>query len=325
MAVVTKRHGVRAVRPAEPSEGSHEPGGALRWLLNRYRVRLMIRSVGRGAEILRSVVVRPRKLHRFHIVSSERNTGHFARRCLDSVSSQRYPKSRVTHVLIDDASTDDSHQQISAWLEAHPGHRVRYIRRDVRRGMLANNLDGFAVSEPGSIGIELNGDDWLPDPGVLAFLNLVYQDPEVWMTYNTLRQVDGDMPFLLPPARHTRRSRSWRRAPWVTSHLHTFRIELFWSLPPEQLVDPATGRPWDMAQDMAVYLALLELGGHHARHLWRVTCCYNPHADSDHVRDRAGQLEVEARIRAMPRCAPLLELPSRRRLDPAAGIPDGDP
>jgi hypothetical protein len=50
---------------------------------------------------------------------------------------------------------------------------------------------------------------------------------------------------------------------------------------------------------MAVYFAMLELAGRHARHVYRITCTYHPHAMSEHVRDRAAQMAADERIRAM--------------------------
>jgi hypothetical protein len=61
---------------------------------------------------------------------------------------------------------------------------------------------------------------------------------------------------------------------------------------------------------MAVYLAMLEMAGEHARHIYRITCTYHPHAMSEHVRDRSAQLEADQRIRSLPPCQPLRELSS---------------
>ena len=280
---------------------------AVDWFANRYRVLLMRRALGRTAELLRCAVVRPRTFKRFHVVSAQRNMGETVLRCLDSVHHQDYPKHLVRHIFIDDASTDDTVRMVEAWLEEHSDHRVTFIRNTERVGMLANNLAGFRLAEASDIGIELNGDDWLPDPGVLSFLNKVYEDDDLWMTYNTLRQTDGTILFQLPPPRAVRRNRSYRQAPWMTSHLRTFRVGLYHLIPDEHLQDPTTGYYWDMAPDMAVYLAMLEMAGEHARHIYRITCTYHPHAMSEHVRDRAAQLAADERIRSLPPCQALRE------------------
>ena len=281
---------------------------AFDWFANRYRVLLIRRAVRRSAEILRYAAVRPRTSQRFHIVSAQRNMGETVVRCLDSVWQQAYPAHLFRHIFIDDASTDATPEIVDRWLEEHPGHRVTFIRNTERVGMLANNLSGFRLAEDSDIGIELNGDDWLPDSGVLRFLNKVYDDDDVWMTYNTLRQTDGTILFQLPPPREIRRQRSFRQAPWTTSHLRTFRVGLYHLVPDQHLEDPTTGYYWDMAPDMAVYLAMLEMAGDHARHLYRITCTYHPHAMSEHIRDRKAQLAADERIRALQPCQALGEL-----------------
>jgi hypothetical protein len=128
------------------------------------------------------------------------------------------------------------------------------------------------------------------------------------MTYNTLRQTDGTILFQVPPPRAVRRNRSFRQEPWTTSHLRTFRVGLYHLIPDQHFKDPTTGNFWAMAPDMAVYLAVLEMAGEHARHIYRITCTYHPHAMSEHIRDRAGQLAADKRIRALTPCKPLRKL-----------------
>ena len=219
-------------------------------------------------------------------------------RCLDSVRTQRYPRDKYHHVLIDDSSNDETPDLIENWQAQHPDHNVEFVRRRNRRGGTRNTLDGIKRAQPNSIVIELNGDDWLPDPGVFAFLNKVYQDPSVWMTYNTLRESTGIIPFQLPLPRAIRRARSFREHPWVTSHLHTFRRPLFNHVPEEVLIDPETGEFWLSADDIALYLYMLELAGDHAKHLWRITYIYNFHEQTEYRLDRKGQLDREQRIRS---------------------------
>jgi hypothetical protein len=281
---------------------------AVDWFANRYRVLLLRRALGRAFEVLRYAIVRPTKSQKFHVVSAQRNMGDGALRCLQSVYDQRYPRHLVRHIFIDDASTDDTATAVEAWLREHPDHCVGFIRNSNRSGMLTNNLQGFRLAEADSIGIELNGDDWLPDPGVLSFFNKVYDDDSVWMTYNTLRQSDGTLLFQVPPSRELRRSLAYRRAPWLTSHLHTFRIGLYHLVPTSLLTDPETGELWDLSQDMAVYISMLEMAAGHARHIYRVTCTYHPHPMSDHIRDEGAQNEAAKRIRSLPPRRPLQRL-----------------
>ena len=270
---------------------------AFSWFLGRYRVRLLLRAAGRSTEILRYSLVRPRSIRHFAIVSTQRNAGDDVVACLDSVDRQRYPRDRFRHLVIDDASSDKTPQMIDSWCRDHPRHRVELVRRTRRRGGTWNTLDGIRNCGTDSIVVELNGDDRLPDPGVLAFLNKVYQDPEVWITYNTQLESTGVIPFQLPPPRAVRQARTYRDHPWATSHLHTFRRRLFDHVPAEVMIDPETGELWESADDVALYTYMLELAGDHARHLWRITYHYNFHERTEYRTNRAGQLDRQQRIR----------------------------
>lgn len=267
------------------------------------------RAVGRLREAIFYAFVRPREDKVFLIVSAERNAGEAAVRCLDSVFLQEYDRRLVRHVFIDDASTDDTVVLIEKWLARHPDHNVVFTRNAERMGLCANNVRAFGMAEPGWIVLEVNGDDWLPDGGVLRFLNKVYADQDVWMTHNTFRYFTrgraGRASTMLPVPRGRVEKSSVRKAPWNTSHLHSFRAELFFHLDEESLVDPESGRYWESAVDKAIYLPMLELAGHHARHLFRVTYVYNFRESSQAKEYIAAQQERKQRISCLPAYQPL--------------------
>lgn len=253
---------------------------------------------------------RPVTTQPFCVVTCERNAGEYVLRCLDSVYSQDYPAHGYRHVFIDDASNDGTVGLIEGWLADHPDHRVEFIRNLERVGGTANTLRGFREAPTDCVVLELNGDDWLPDPGVLDFLNRVYADDEVWMTYNTLCYPDGRVPpWAMPYPRAVVSANAYRDySGWPSSHLHSFRRQLFEHISPETFVDPATGSLWESADDQAIYLAMLELAGQHARHLNRVTYVYNFWEQShSHVNAQDSEQRA-ARIRLGARYAPLVRL-----------------
>lgn len=116
------------------------------WLMKPYRSRLALRLVGRACEAVRYAFVRPRIQHLFWIVSSSRNVGEAAIRCLDSVYQQRYESGLVTHYFIDDGSEDETPLQIAEWLHRHPDHRTRFVRREERWGGHSEQPRGFSRS-----------------------------------------------------------------------------------------------------------------------------------------------------------------------------------
>jgi glycosyltransferase involved in cell wall biosynthesis len=246
----------------------------------------------------------------FCVVSCEHNAGQAAVPCLESVHAQRYDRSLIRHVFIDDASTDDTDARVRNWLAGHPDHRVEYLHHVERRGGTANTLLGLRMAVPGEIVVELNGDDWLADAGVFNYLNKVYADPDVWMTYNTLRYLNG-MPALWarPVPEEIITGNAYRDMDeWVSSAPHTFRSELFGHVLEGTLIDPETGEYWESADDQALYLAMLELAGRHARHLDRVMYVYNFREDSHCFAGSTLSQGRALRIRRQSRYLPLERL-----------------
>lgn len=274
-------------------------------LQSRLRRRLMA-----GFEYLRYGWGDRGPLQNYVVVSCQRNAGKYAIACLTSVYGQDHPRHKIKHVFIDDASDDGTDEQVVAWLAAHPDHNVEYMRNSDRIGGTQNTLRGIARADSTDIVVELNGDDWLPDPRVLTYLNRVYANGAVWMTYNSPRLSSGPAaPWARPVPKKVVASNTFRDQPeWTSSHLHTFRKKLFDHLPMEVMIDPDTGDYWECADDQALYLAMLELAGAHARHIYRVTCVYNyweaSHAYNDGQRSR----DLAAKIRRAQRRQPLERL-----------------
>ena len=263
----------------------------------------------RAREALATRWRRVERHHTFHVVSAAHDAAPWIERHLDSIDAQAYPRARFRHVLVDDASGDATEARVRRWLESHPGHQVDYRRNPERRGGCANLTREFRNAPPGSIVLQVDGDDWLPDPGVLDFLNRVYQDTEVWLTYNSWQFPDGRRALNSEPVPESvTGAGTYRDYKWISSHLHSFRRELFEHVEDASLIDPATGDYWHSAVDMAHYFPMLELAGRHARHVHRVTYVYNPHERSLIHAERPRQTACEAAIRALPRYTPLQTL-----------------
>jgi glycosyltransferase involved in cell wall biosynthesis len=249
----------------------------------------------------------------FWIVSAAHDAARFVEQHLDSIASQKYDHARIHHVVIDDASKDATGDIVRRRIDGGAGYDLGYRRNDVRRGGCANLTAGFRDALPGSIVLQIDADDWLPDPFVLAYLDMLYHERDLWMTYNTWVFPDGRVSLNSHPIPEAIvNANAFRDHPWVASHLHSFRAELFSHVTDESLIDPNTGDFWTAAVDMSHYFPMLELAGHHARHVRRTTYVYNLHEASIIKDKRAHQLDCERRIRSLPRYAPLeaLELPA---------------
>ena len=274
--------------------------------------RRSLKVAGRAGEALKYSLVRPRTYYNFVVVSPERNAGAAGRKCLQSVYEQDYDKSRVRHIFIDDASIDDTPERIKTWMKEHPDNTIELIENREQCRLLANLVKGFDMASPGSIVIELDGDDWLPDKNVLKFLNKVYQKDNVWMTYNTFIRLIShsytEFPNMMPVPERVIKDNSFRNYKWQTSHLHSFRKELYQNIDKKYFIEPESGFYWSCAVDHALYLPMLELAGWHSRHIYRIMYIYNFHENSLENTDKERQRQSAQKIRQMPPLQPLEEL-----------------
>jgi hypothetical protein len=101
---------------------------------------------------------------------------------------------------------------------------------------------------------------------------------------------------------------SFRRSSAYGRALHTFRQELFPHVREECLIDPETGAFFTSGDDLAFYLCLQELSGHHARHLYRTTYIYNFNGYAADYGDTENQKVRKERILNLPPCRPLTHL-----------------
>ena len=271
-----------------------------KYILNRWR---------RFGEVLRFSRVKPDNKLTFYIVSAQYNSGKATLKCLDSVYRQDFPRERIRHVFIDDASTDNTPQLIEKWLREHPEHNVEYIRNEKNMNIAYNLHTAFKKAPPGSIAMQMDGDDWLADSQVLTFLAKVYNDKNIWVTFNTWLSSDGQqIGQTRRISTQTIQTNTIRQAPWVTGHLKTFRSELYRYVPDDYMIDPRTGYWWASSADQAFFLAVLELAGKHIYHVHRIMQTYYIR---EHTKDNAytgEQEDCKWAIRELPPLAPLERL-----------------
>lgn len=238
----------------------------------------------------------------FFVVSCGRNAGQSTVKCLQSVYDQQIAKDKVQHLLIDDASEDETARLVCEWLDGHPDHSVKFVQNETRKGGTLNTLEAFRQAPKGSIVLEVNSDDWLPDPMVFDYLGRIYSDKEVWMTYNSY-QFSGNekSPRARPYPTHVVRKNSYRDYEWICLHLHSFRSSLLSYLSDDVFIDPETGDYFSCADDRSIYWSLLELCGRHAISLYRVAYVYNFHDFTETNLHKSDSIRNAETIRKMPR------------------------
>jgi glycosyltransferase involved in cell wall biosynthesis len=125
------------------------------------------------------------------VVIANYNYGPFLAQAVDSVLAQTYP--HVELVVVDDGSTDESHQVLDRY-----GARVKVVRQE-NRGVSAARNRGLRESGGELVSFLDSDDAWLPDK--LARQVPLFDRPSVGMVYCQLRLVDerGGTLGTMPP------------------------------------------------------------------------------------------------------------------------------
>jgi glycosyltransferase involved in cell wall biosynthesis len=193
------------------------------------------------------------------IVISTRNAAAYVDKCMESAITQDYPDYEI--IFIDAESNDGTYEKAKTYEDRFDNLKV--IQNEKRKYQGENIRIGTEMSEPGSIVITLDGDDWFPHDGVLARVNKEYQKHDCWMTYGTYEEFpyrDVSQHYMEYPL-DVRKNKAFRNYRWLASHLRTFRRELFMKINPEDMKDPTTGDYVSMAPDLSFQFPMLEMCG----------------------------------------------------------------
>ena len=225
--------------------------------------------------------------NRFIVIVPVYNAEQYIEKCIMSVLSQDY--SNYELIVVNDCSVDSTHDIISNLLTKH--NFIYLLNKERIGSALANIIKGkyIASDSPHDILITLDGDDYLADDGVLSYLNGVYQDTDVWLTYGQYEPLSGDYHDYCKPIPNTRTYR--KDSLWLASHLKSFRSGLFDKIKDKDLMDK-DGEYYKIVGDAAFFYPMIEMAGkRHIRFITEVLYMYN---DLNPINDMkiAGELAV---------------------------------
>ena len=242
---------------------------------------------------------------KFIIISTAYNKGKWIESNVVSVKQQSYTNLNAYYGY--DASTDNTLDYLTQSI----GEDSRFkIVHNKRPGSFLNNfmnvykhLKANDLIEPQDIIVEIDGDDWLLHPFVLQYLNDIYQNPNIWMTYGQYIQYpEGDFGghIHLELDSSVDEHNAYRQAVFPYSHLKTFKAFLLDGITDADLIDPTTGEYFNAAADFALCMPLVEQAG--KDRIFRVSeplYVYNTSQDLEsETNNRLNlQKEVEMRIR----------------------------
>ncbi len=254
------------------------------------------------------------------IIPSYNNSG-FCEKNIHSVLEQKYENFRV--IYIDDCSTDDTFVKVKDLVEkSSKKDRFTLIHNETNRGALANFYHAIHSCLDHEIVIALDGDDFLAHEGVLTKLNRVYAKSDVWMTYGNYLDYPSYKQSVIKCKKISDtiiRHNSYRKAPWISSHLRTFYASLFKQIKLEDLLYKDSFYP--MAGDLAMMFPLLEQSGKHSCFIPDVLYLYNrTNPLNDHKINFSLQEACANTIRDAHPYLPLKKLPQQIKASEKADL-----
>ena len=155
---------------------------------------------------------------------------------IESVLAQHYDNYHV--YIINDVSTDDTFTTISNYVEQHPlKHKVTFIDNARRIGAMANYYGLITQLPDHVIVINLDGDDWLAHEHVFSYINSLYENLNLWITYGQyIEYPHGTRGFCSGYSKKVIQENSFRQHGLPISHLRTYYAWLFKKLKKKDLM-----------------------------------------------------------------------------------------
>ena len=242
----------------------------------------------------------------FKIVVPVRNAQGWITKCIESIASQDY-LGKWECLVVDDASTDETVERIKDAIESIQSESIRSkfkVKFNAKRvGALQNFIFGFkslgSESEPESVLIQIDGDDWLFSHLTLQIVNEAYNQTGCWMTWgNYIEWPIGVLGMAKPMPADWHKNSDYRSRPWIMSHLRTFKSHLWHSIDDKDLRD-SDGNYYDVTWDLAHMYPMIEMAQERSCFIPYVLYSYNrnnPLSDDKIYRER--QLKFEKEIRS---------------------------
>lgn len=232
--------------------------------------------------------------NKFIVVVPVYNAENYIGKCLESILSQDYKNYNL--IVIDDCSTDNTYSVLQ---KIHKEYAFGLIRNDVRlRSPLANFIKGIELcsKDKEDIVVTVDGDDYLSGCHVLSYLNGVYQDEDIYMTYGQYEPLSKTYSNYCKPISNTRAYR--RSGKWVTSALRTVKRKLFDKIDRDDL-KTSDGEYYKASGDSAYMYPIIEMAGkEHIKFIDKILYMYNDLYPGNEMKtDTVRQLATAKEIR----------------------------
>jgi glycosyltransferase involved in cell wall biosynthesis len=235
-------------------------------------------------------------MHNLKIIIPFYNVEKWIATNIESILRQTYKN--FSCFYIDDVSTDES---LTILEEYSSDKRINIIKNKQKKYALSNIYHAIELADPKDedIIITVDGDDWLSDDKVFEYINKIYTEEDILLTYGTyIEYPNGKIPFNVSSySQEIIKDNAYRKDIWRASHLRTFKYKLWKNIKIEDLKDK-DGNFFKMTWDLAIMLPMLEMAGGKFKCISDILYCYNlMNPNNDHKINHALQLELENQIR----------------------------
>ncbi|MBD3407219.1 MAG: glycosyltransferase [Candidatus Lokiarchaeota archaeon] len=208
----------------------------------------------------------------FTIMSVGRNCANFVQAWHRSIVDQEHDNWHCVVIL--DPSNDKSIPLVQSAIGGD--HRFTLFINKNRHGCLRNtHRCTKEVQDPESILVCVDLDDSLYHNRVLSVINDIYQDKDVWMTYGSYIDNNGNRGWSKEIKDRVWANNSHRQSTWSASHLRTFKKWLWDMIDPTDFLMP-DGSWIIRATDRAFMYPMLEMcGKKHVRYIKDILYKYN--------------------------------------------------
>lgn len=236
---------------------------------------------------------------RIVVLAASYNNKPYHQKHLDSVFNQKYENYQI--VYIDDCSTDGTFDLVSGYAaKKGKSDKLTIIKNTQRKGALRNQYEATQQLNPTDLVVILDADDWFADNDVLSYINKVYGDKDIWMTYGQfIQHPTKHRGWNVKIPDHVVQNNSFRKFTHTPSHLRTYYAGLFQHIKKEDLL--YEGEFFKMTGDMAAMVPMIEMAHKgHFKFIEKVLMVYNignPLNDHKLVKGLQQKLDVVIRGR----------------------------
>lgn len=202
------------------------------------------------------------------VVVTSKNNKNWYKKNLESVFDQNYRNYRV--IYIDDCSQDNTANLVEEYIKLKKQeHKVLLIKNKIWLSQMTNHYRAVNLCSDEEIIVHLDGDDWLDNPNVLSYVNEIYNQNDVWLTFGGAHIFGEQPPYfyhlekwpnknhILPFKRLINKGKF--RDAWFFNHLRTFKAWLFKLIKIEDLMYKSSFEKASIAPDVLFMYPMLEM------------------------------------------------------------------